>query len=314
MGVTRINEIAAELHMHLVTCPKHGYSQGNARWGSGAFCKVPVGGRTYVLAGGDRDCASSAIEAWKAALKGTAYEGVLDKATYTGDIKDVFLASGLFSWVSTSKAEVGDLYLRPKRDGWGHVSICQGGGKNSEFLKNENGGNVGGKVGDQTGKESLVQPYWGFADGLLKYNGKADVISTSVYCKPLEGSDAQKWVFQKDGSNRRIKNKATGLYLEVRWGETASKTPVRAATKNDKKSQLWKLEEYDGGLDLWQRLYPQNSSNLALATVKDGRNLGLQVRTHRESDNGEKFALVWAGESSTYYVVNLVTGLAFTAI
>ena len=29
-------------------------------------------------------------------------------------------------------------------------------------------------MGDQTGREGLIQDYWGFAKGVLHYNGKAD--------------------------------------------------------------------------------------------------------------------------------------------
>jgi hypothetical protein len=167
---------AAMLHMHLVEHSWHGYTQGSGRWGDGeGVCKVVVDGVTYTLQQGDRDCASSVIEVWKQVLRGTAYEGALDKATYTGDMKKVFLASGLFEWVDVSKAKLGDVYLKPKTASeWGHTSICQGGGRNSEFITNEKGTSLGGKVGDQTGREGLIQDYWGFAKGVLHYNGKAD--------------------------------------------------------------------------------------------------------------------------------------------
>ena len=195
-------QVAAALHMHLVEHGIHGYTQGAGRWGDGSgVCKVSVDGRTYTLQRGDRDCASSAIEAWRQALVGTAYEGALDKATYTGDMKQVFLASGLFEWVGVSKAKVGDVYLKPKTASeWGHASICQGNGRNSEFLSNENGTSLGGRVGDQTGREGRVQNYWGFAKGVLHYNGKADgdwsdmatkaEIQEAVWGKKIDGRRA----------------------------------------------------------------------------------------------------------------------------
>lgn len=194
--------VAAMLHMHLVEHSWHGYTQGAGRWGDGeGVCKVVVDGVTHTLQQGDRDCASSVIEVWRQALIGTAYEGALDKATYTGDMKQVFLASGLFEWVDVSKAKLGDVYLKPKTASeWGHTSICQGNGRNSEFITNEKGASLGGKVGDQTGREGLIQDYWGFANGVLHYNGKADrewsdmatkeEIQEAVWGKKIDGRRA----------------------------------------------------------------------------------------------------------------------------
>ena len=197
-----LSQRAAMLHMHLVEHSKHGYTQGSDRWGSKSnACKVCVDGVTYTLNAGDRDCATSAIEVWRQVLKGTAYEGALDAATYTGNMKQVFLASGLFEWVDVSKAKLGDIYLKPKTASeWGHASICQGNGRNSEFLSNEKGTIYGGKVGDQTGREGLIQNYWGFAKGVLHYNGKADrewsdmatkaEIQEAVWGKKIDGKRA----------------------------------------------------------------------------------------------------------------------------
>ena len=183
-----VNQRAAAIHRHMCTCPKHGYTQGGARWGQGpnSPCYLTLDGIPFEIPGNDFDCSSSVKKAWELALKGTAYEGILGyngydrwgnwQSWYTGNEIDLFVGSGLFSWEPMSfTADTGDLYLNVKN----HVAMCQTQVPDvlSEFLSNEWGGITGGQVGDQTGGESVVRAFWwpSFGwDGILHYNGKAD--------------------------------------------------------------------------------------------------------------------------------------------
>ena len=181
----RVNEIAAAIHHHMCTCAKHGYTQGSGRWGQGAAaCSVVVDGKTYNIPGGDFDCSSSVIVAWQLALQYTEYAGCLgwlntDRngnyiSWYTGNERWGFTSTGLFEWKPMSfLAETGDLYLNEKQ----HVSMCQSQNPDivSEFLSNEFGDITGGRMGDQTGGESIVHGFWNCNyNGILHYNGKAD--------------------------------------------------------------------------------------------------------------------------------------------
>lgn len=173
--------IAAELHKHLCQHDWHGYDQ-NRRWGDGeGTCSVSVDGVTYEVEQGDRDCSSSIIECWRVALKGTPYEGKLDKATYTGNMRDVFVKSGLFEWKPMSfVAQTGDIYLN-ERD---HTAMCQSAIPDmlSEFCIAENGGIFAGQVGDQSGRESWIHAYYDYPwNGILHYNGKADTDKVGWY-------------------------------------------------------------------------------------------------------------------------------------
>lgn len=196
------NEIAAKLHAHLCVCPKHGYSQGNARYGNHSYtCPVEIDGKTYHLWGGDRDCSSSVCDVWQTALKGTPYEGALDGATYTGNMRRVFVDSGLFDWHPMGDgyiAQTGDVYLNEQK----HTAMCQTPTPDmlSEFYINEYGGIIGGQEGDQTGRESRIVPYYGFPwDGILAYNHKADTeddmptakeIASEVWAHKINGHSA----------------------------------------------------------------------------------------------------------------------------
>lgn len=184
----KINEIAAVIHHHMCTCPKHGYTQGEGRWGAGPHddCVLWIDDKKYIVPGNDFDCSSSVMMAWQLALQYTRYAGCLgygpsDKngnyvSWYTGNERAAFVNTGLFEWKPMSfLADTGDLYLNEDH----HVAMCQTQEPDilSEFLSNSFGGITGDAVGDQTGGESVVRafwwPSWGW-DGIIHYNGKAD--------------------------------------------------------------------------------------------------------------------------------------------
>lgn len=184
--MANLANIAATNMEHLCNCPEHGYSQSE-RWGdsSKGICQVKCEGHTSNFYKGDRDCSSAIIDAWQEALIGTKYEGKLSGATYTGNMRQVFVNSGLFEWKPMSfNAVRGDIYLNEAN----HTAMCLDGGKDGvygydclgEFALAETGG-IYGKSGDQTGGESVVHGYYNYPwNGILHYNGKADSSTTTT--------------------------------------------------------------------------------------------------------------------------------------
>ncbi|HAM16050.1 MAG TPA: hypothetical protein DCP91_09390 [Eggerthellaceae bacterium] len=164
-------QVAADIHKLMVQDERFGYSW-EERYGAKSE-KWTVKGLVFSIMVGDYDCSSSTITAWKKALTGTPYEGALDGATYTGNMRSVFVGSGLFSWKPISFiASPGDLYLNEAN----HVAMCQQQVPDelSEFSWGDRGA-YGNKRGDQSGFESRVNPYYDYPwDGILHYNGKAD--------------------------------------------------------------------------------------------------------------------------------------------
>lgn len=201
------NVIAATLHAHECVHDWHGYTQGSGRNGDGeGVCVVNIDGVDYAIAQGDRDCSSSVIDCWVQALKGTVYEGCLDGATYTGNMRAVFVESGLFEWHPMGDgyiAQTGDIYLNEVK----HTAMCQSAVPDmlSEFSINENGKITGGQVGDQTGKESHIRGYYNFPwDGILAYNGKADSAAEKRHLVCIQAnhdSPYQRWrrIEREDG-------------------------------------------------------------------------------------------------------------------
>lgn len=141
----------------------HGYDQDH-RWGEK----------------GDYDCSSAVIQAWQNAGVPVKSGG----ATYTGDMKNVFLKNGFVD--VTSKVNVatgaglirGDVLLNTVH----HTAMYCGNGKEVEASINEKGTAHGGKPGDQTGKEFLIRNYRNYPwNCVLRYkestSGSATVTS-----------------------------------------------------------------------------------------------------------------------------------------
>lgn len=174
----RVNEIAAYIHRKMVTDDRFGYSW-EERYGHTPETWT-IDGKKYTIKVGDYDCSSSCITAWRLALSTTKYAHALDGATYTGNMREVFVGSGLFDWKPMSfLAEPGDLYLNEEN----HVAMCQTQVPDvlSEFSWGDNGA-YGNRRGDQDGGESSVHAYYDYPwDGILHYNGKADTTMPTTW-------------------------------------------------------------------------------------------------------------------------------------
>ncbi len=175
VSISRAN-VAAQIMEHLCNCAEHGYSQPG-RHGTSGHCNVQTDAGVVKVTKGDRDCSSAVCEAWELALVGSPYDGLITRYNWTGGMREMFVGSGLFSWQNvTANAARGDIYL----DEENHTAMSLGGGKIGHFTGSETGG-IDGEPGDQTGRESRIQDYYrGSWDGVLHYNGKADVGSASI--------------------------------------------------------------------------------------------------------------------------------------
>lgn len=127
----------------------HGYDQGS-RWGP------------------DYDCSSLVISAYKKA-------GVPLTCTYTGNMKADMLARGFrdvtgsVALASGSGLIRGDVLLHETH----HTAMYMGGGKLVHAAGNEYGKALGGRTGDQTGKEICVAAYYNFPwQCVLRFEGK----------------------------------------------------------------------------------------------------------------------------------------------
>lgn len=148
----------------------HGYDQ-TYRWGE------------Y----GDYDCSSAVITAWEHAGVPVKTGG----ATYTGNMRGVFLRSG-FADVTASinlstgaGLQRGDVLLNYER----HTAMYVGSGKEVEASINEFGTAKGGRPGDQTGREFYVRDYRNYPwNCVLRYieDGNNSLPLPEIFWPPRE--------------------------------------------------------------------------------------------------------------------------------
>ena len=180
----RLNEIAAAIHKRMCEDDRFGYSW-EERYGA-VWETWEIDGKSYRIRVGDYDCSSSTITAWSVALLGTPWEGSLDAAITTHNMRSVFVGSGLFEWLGMSfLAEPSDLYLSEAN----HVAMCQTQYPDvlSEFSWGDNGA-YGNQRGDQTGWEASVHAYYDYPwDGILHFVGDGEAVPSA----PSGGSGSE---------------------------------------------------------------------------------------------------------------------------
>lgn len=132
-------ENATQWIINLANDNSHGYDQTN-RWGP------------------NYDCSSAIITAWQQAGVPVKSNG----ATYTGNMKSVFLRTG-FSEVKNqivlsngSGLKRGDVLLNESS----HTAMYIGSGQIVHASINEFGGTTGGQSGDQNGQEICIRSYY----------------------------------------------------------------------------------------------------------------------------------------------------------
>lgn len=156
-----VTERAVSWALRVAADGRHGYDQTN-RWGP------------------DYDCSSLVISAWEQAGTGVKQGG----ATYTGNMKRVFLARGFRDVTAgvdlpTGRGMLrGDVLLHERN----HTAMHIGGGQLVHAAGNERGGITGGKSGDQTGGEIAVSSYYNYPwDCVLRYEETEEVSGETEY-------------------------------------------------------------------------------------------------------------------------------------
>lgn len=136
--------------------------------------------------GPDYDCSSLLISAWQQAGVPVQANG----ATYTGNMKNVFVKCG-FEAIKFNRSvslKRGDVLLNEKH----HTAMYIGDGKVVMASINEQGKAVGGRTGDQTGREILTCNYYipsyGW-DYVLRYPTQEEVINVSVTLRQIKEGD-----------------------------------------------------------------------------------------------------------------------------
>lgn len=195
----------------------HGYDQ-DYRWGEK----------------GDYDCSSAVIQAWQNAGVKVKSGG----ATYTGDMKNVFLRNGFKDVTADVNVKTGaglkrgDVLLNEAH----HVAMYCGNGKEVEASINEKGTAHGGQPGDQTGREFLIRGYRNYPwNCILRYTEQST--ATDAVTKK-QNTVAYVARFTKDcycytASNKNSKSK---LFPKLRKNAVVD---VMKYTERDRAGKKW---------------------------------------------------------------------------
>lgn len=228
---------AAEVMEHFANHSIHGYDQAY-RGGDGGWETITLSdGNKIKIATGDRDCSKGVIDAYQAV--GINCGG----ATYTGNMSAKMVATGNFKRQSASfKAERGDTYLNDAN----HTAMCLGGGKLAQFGINEKGTVTGGKVGDQTGNECKIMPYYSYPWNCVLEcvnNEYMPQIARDTTIQDIDFSKYQLW--HPDWIDKTwfyLTNVATGMNLDIANAGKSVGTPVRVAKKDKTNGQVFRLK------------------------------------------------------------------------
>ena len=271
-------EYVAETMRHMVTHDGdggHGYSQGNNRWGNGRVETISVLGRNVNIKGGDRDCSSGCISAWEAL--GVDCGG----ATYTGNMIPCMTGTGNFVKKPPSFiASPGDMYLNIQN----HVAMCkqQVPDELMEFCIDENGNIIGGREGDQTGRESRVGGFYDFPwDCILHYVGGDAPVSPGASQVPELRYRASIDPAGKTWFAEMVDDHDTGGSLDTWAGD--GKNPIRWLAIN--MTGWYQVETEAGG---WLgRVRGYDVNDLCNGCAGDGSPI-LAVRCYYETKNPEE--------------------------
>ena len=195
----------------------HGYDQ-DYRWGEK----------------GDFDCSSAVIQAWQNAGVPVKAKG----ATYTGDMKAVFLSCGFKDVTSKVNRSTGSGLLRGDvlLNETHHVAMYCGNGKEVEASINEKGTAHGGQPGDQTGKEFLIRSYRNYPwDCVLRYSESSAADNAVVKKQNTRAYIAQ---IKKDTKcyTKSNKNSPSKLFPKLKKGAVVE---VMKYTETDDSGLKW---------------------------------------------------------------------------
>lgn len=195
----------------------HGYDQ-DYRWGEK----------------GDFDCSSAVIQAWQNVGVPVKKKG----ATYTGDMKAVFLSCGFKDVTSKVNRSTGSGLLRGDvlLNETHHVAMYCGNGKEVEASINEKGTAHGGQPGDQTGKEFLIRSYRNYPwDCVLRYSESSAADNAVVKKQNTRAYIAQ---IKKDTKcyTKSSKNRPSKLFPKLKKGAVVE---VMKYTETDSSGLKW---------------------------------------------------------------------------
>jgi len=164
--VLSVPEKIAQVSEHFAAHAAHGYSQYERGTGSAETVKLSDGS-LVTISGHDIDCSDMVRQCVNVALSGSYKRPITYMWTGTEDAE--LTAQGFKRMAfDRSKVRRGDILWRE-----GHTGVAVGSAKQAEAFSDENGG-LGGRSGDQTGREVAINPLSSNWSRIYRYGNSAE--------------------------------------------------------------------------------------------------------------------------------------------
>ena len=173
VSISRAN-VAAQIMEHLCSCPLHGYSQPG-RHGTSGHCDVGTDAGAIKVIKGDRDCSSAVCEAWELALAGSPYDGLITRYNWTGGMREMFVGSGSSPGSRCRSTLLAATSTSTRRTTWPCASATTARPTSSGSSRSARPAASTASPATRPAARAGSTTTTGSWDGILHYNGKADV-------------------------------------------------------------------------------------------------------------------------------------------
>ena len=139
--------------------------------------------------------------------------------------------------------------------------------------------------------------------------------SSKVEMRDQAGTDNQRFYIEDAGNEYvRLKNKKTGLYLDVPAGDAKNDAVLQLYEKNNTDAQLWKIIYKSHGHAQYTLLEPKLAPGKYVSVENNGINGGVKVKLWDDLKSSKQKFWTKQADDGTYVFVHVYSLKAITAV
>ena len=139
--------------------------------------------------------------------------------------------------------------------------------------------------------------------------------SSKVEMRDQAGTDSQRFYIEDAGNDYlRLKNKKTGLYLDVPAGEAKNDAVLQLYEKNNTDAQLWKIIYKSHGHAQYTLLEPKLAPGKYVSVENNGINGGVKVKLWDDLKSSKQKFWTKQADDGSYVFVHVYSLKAITAV
>lgn len=135
--------------------------------------------------------------------------------------------------------------------------------------------------------------------------------SINVSLQKNTGADNQRWAIEKVGEYMRLKNKATGLYLDLAGASTKNESNIQAYIQNGTDAQLWNLVHIRDGEAEYILFKPKLAHGKYMSVA--GNAIGGNIKLYDDLKNSKQRFYLRLEKDGYYIITHVFTFGAVTA-